>query len=163
MKDKIKNILSSIRLFLYFPSIKYSAPFYFLREFFSFGDRERMVKTAMEFISFCKIKGDYLEFGVWRGETFSSAVHLAKKNKISDMKFYAFDSFEGLPELTGVDKEYKEFNKGGYSCGLEVFKRNISRRGVEPNEIKLIPGWYDDVLNKKTKDEMGGVKLLSFG
>src|SRR6266568_3789708 len=41
------------------------------------------------------VPGDYLEFGVFRGQSFIMACNLGLD---LDMRFFAFDSFEGLPD-----------------------------------------------------------------
>ena len=45
--------------------------------------------------------GTYLEFGVYSGTTFNLA--LITLGSICN-HFYAFDSFQGMPEAVGIDK-----------------------------------------------------------
>jgi hypothetical protein len=43
-------------------------------------------------------EGDYFEFGTHKARTFNMALIISKIKKIN-MDFYAFDSFQGLPDL----------------------------------------------------------------
>jgi len=64
--------------------------------------------------------GDYLEFGVYNGSSLGSAYLTAKKMAQGSMKFYGFDSFEGLPK--GTDEEHDILQKGFYCCPFEKTK-----------------------------------------
>lgn len=130
--------------------LRYSSWFIKLQKLFIHTAREKFLHEAMEFISSSKIEGDYLEFGVFQGKTFVSAYHFAQRSSLKKMRFYGFDSFEGLPDIIGNDKE-GEFQKGQYSYSLDDFKRVASCRGVSLNRVKLVQGWYDKVLNSETK------------
>ena len=66
-------------------------------------ENARMIETAFGFIHNNGIKGDYLEFGVFRGRTFAEAWNAARRYGRQKMHFYAFDSFTGLPELSDKD------------------------------------------------------------
>ena len=56
-------------------------------------------RKTFDFLTDNRVKGDYLEFGCHRCRTFRMALTEARKHNLQDMKFWAFDSFEGLPEL----------------------------------------------------------------
>jgi len=62
------------------------------------------------------LHGDYFEFGLYRGSSFSAAQRLARRYRlVPEMRFFGFDSFQGLPEPAGVDVA-GEFRKGDYAC-----------------------------------------------
>jgi hypothetical protein len=104
----------------------------------------------MEYIARIKTEGDYFEFGLFRGRTFIAAYHFAQANKLHKMKFYGFDSFQGLPQIQGVDAG-GEFAGGQYAMGVERFTNLIRGRGVDLQKVKLVPGWYSESLNAQTK------------
>lgn len=118
------------------------------------------MKEAFEFASHSNVGGDYLEFGVWKGRSFMRAFHtwkyiLLNNKNLSGMNFYAFDSFEGLPEITSKeDKATGEFKKGEYFCSEEDFLSNIKNGGVELDRVRTVKGWYDKVLNKETQAKL---------
>lgn len=100
-------------------------------------------------------RGDYLEFGVYKGDSFIAACKLAKNIK-SSVKLFAFDSFEGLP--TGLlSREKQLFKPEQYQCSLEGFKRNLYMNGVDPNSdnVHIIRGQYNEVLNHDLRESIG--------
>jgi O-methyltransferase len=133
------------------PSFRYS---YFF-DVFAHTPRENMMKIAMEFATHSRLKGDYLEFGVNQGESFVSAFHFARRSGLNDMRFYAFDSFRGLPEIKGIDAEgFAHFTAGDFACDRDQFCKIISAKGVNLDRVSLVPGWYDEVLNEETKAKL---------
>ena len=129
-----------------------------------------MFKTA-NLIAAEKVEGDYIEFGVYSGGSFIEAfntlkhafgphqkIHGERTKKDEDemkriwdkMRFIAFDSFQGLPQLDGIDKEAHDFEKGKYSCSEEIFRKNIKNRGVSLNKVIVVPGLFNDTCTKDT-------------
>lgn len=104
--------------------------------------------------------GDYLEFGVFNGSSIGSAYLTAKKVGLKSMRFFGFDSFQGLPK--GTDEEHDILQKGFYGCTFEKMKGCLKRRGVDPNKITWIKGWYNKTLNDKTikKYDMGKIGIV---
>lgn len=147
----MKKILRPIYKLL-FRSLRYSDYFSSFQNIFKYNRKEIMLQNVMDYVRLSKLKGDYLEFGVYRGDNFISAYHFARWKKI-DIDFYAFDSFSGLPEIKGVDKD-SYFKERQYSCSLDKFKRNLRRKGVKLDKVNITVGWFDKVLNKEKKKEL---------
>ena len=119
-----------------------------VRQFTTYDRKEEILRHCLECVNFAQIQGDYLEFGVWKGGSLMNAYHIAKRLKhLQAMRFYVFDSFEGLPEKAWQDAECAVFKKGDYAFTLEEVRRNLERNGVDVNEITFIKGWYKEVLN----------------
>lgn len=92
--------------------------------------------------------GDYLEFGVFNGASISS-MYLTAKKLNTPMRFFGFDAFQGLPP--GAEKEDdKVWKKGFYACSFAKMKECLKRKGIDPNEINWVKGWYNKTLNNKT-------------
>lgn len=108
------------------------------------SSREMMMRTAMEFVGVSKVYGDYLEFGVYRGRSFNQAYYFACKRGLSNMRFYAFDSFQGLPKSSNTDGG--KFSESAYKCELDTFKHNIKH--IPSNRVTIIPGWFKDTLKQ---------------
>jgi hypothetical protein len=107
----------------------------------------------MTMLRYGNITGDYLEFGVWNGNSFITAYKEAQRNGFKDMEFFAFDSFEGLPETQGIDTR-SVFHKGDFSCSEEQFKKNLKNAKVDMRKVVITKGWYDKVLNSQLKDSL---------
>ena len=117
--------------------------------------REEILEQSMRLVSMNGVEsGDYLEFGVNNGKSFMAAYKMAQKFGLTDMKFYAFDSFEGLPEISGLDREVMQFQRGEYSTTREQFLQNLAEARVDLSKVKTISGWYDQVLNIETKKSL---------
>lgn len=97
--------------------------------------------------------GDYLEFGVFKGRSFIYAYKFAVQYKMN-MHFYAFDSFKGLPEPTGIDRTYDIFRKGDYACDEQSFRDNLMENSVDKDMVTIVPGFFDNTLNEETRKKL---------
>jgi O-methyltransferase len=94
--------------------------------------------------------GDYLEFGVYRGDTFVHAYRRASA-AMPFMRFWAFDSFEGLPQLTGLDLG-GEFHAAQFACDIETFEETLRRENVDMRRVEIVSGWFDKSLVPELKN-----------
>jgi O-methyltransferase len=99
--------------------------------------------------------GDYLEFGVYRGRAFLAAYKMAVRRKMESMRFFAFDSFQGLPEVGGADADHRHFFKGQYACSIDAFRAILSKAGVDQSRVHLVPGFFDASLTEETRRSLG--------
>ena len=87
----------------------------------------------------------YFEFGCHSGRTFSAAVNAANYLGLEEAKFFAFDSFEGLPK-TEVETD-GIFQEGEFSTSVLEFKRIVKNRtGLQLDGENIIKGYYSDTL-----------------
>ncbi len=143
-------ISKPIKNFFLKPAVRYKLFESYI--FFPHPD-ELIFKYAFEFINHHGIEGDYLEFGVWKGRSFARAYNIWKylfqaKGRLSEMRFFAFDSFQGLPETS----ESSEFKRGQYFSTEKSFKKNIAAQDVDLLKVVTAPGWFEDTLNQETKN-----------
>lgn len=126
-------------------------------------------RWAAAYIVKNQIEGDYLEFGVWKGNSFIEAYNQInnysntfynvglratnEKNMFVDMKFHAFDSFEGLPETQNTSNPIQYF-AGNYSATEELFRNRISDAGLDMDRVTITKGWFNESLNKKAADAL---------
>ena len=93
--------------------------------------------------------GDYLEFGVFNGNSMASLHEARQKMLIKQMRLFGFDAFEGLS--AGAEKEDGGvWKKGFYACSLEQTHHCLIRRNISPDDIYWIKGWYDQTLTNDT-------------
>jgi hypothetical protein len=97
--------------------------------------------------------GDYAEFGVFSGETFAHACRRAAP-LMPWMRFFAFDSFQGLPEPTGDDAD-GEFWGGQFQCSATDFSANLRAKGVDESRVVVVPGWFKETLSPRTAEQHG--------
>lgn len=102
------------------------------------------------------VDGDYHEFGVFEGRSFiRNAKHFARllgPEKAAKMKFWAYDSFEGLPE-TKDRYAPAHFYKGSFSAPRELFMKNVTSAGIKESSVKIVPGFYDQSLTPQLAAE----------
>jgi hypothetical protein len=104
-------------------------------------------------------RGDYLEFGTFQGRSFTAFFRAAEKYGLNDMRFFGFDSFEGLPETTtcGPPKpggSPAAFAAGNYACSQDEFEATLRRNEVDISKVTLIPGFYSESLTESLKTEL---------
>tara|TARA_Y100000310_G_scaffold315737_1_gene366626 strand:+ start:10657 stop:11358 length:702 start_codon:yes stop_codon:yes gene_type:complete len=132
---------------LHSPLFRYSGYFKELRNAVNYNAKEQIMEDAMEYVVASELDGDYMEFGTYRGKSFVAAYHLAKMRKLDKMHFWAFDSFEGLPKLTGVDADgFQHFKGGQYECSVGDFKAIMRDKLVDLKDYTIVKGFFDKSL-----------------
>lgn len=102
-----------------------------------------------------EIEGDYLEFGVYTGSSFSHSMRcchrLTKYNQsILRTRFFGFDSFEGFGKLDDDDVHSFYTDQNFETSYSEVQKR--VQRAAGKLQFKLIKGYFSDTLNVAPQD-----------
>ncbi|MDZ7685335.1 MAG: TylF/MycF/NovP-related O-methyltransferase [Gammaproteobacteria bacterium] len=135
-----------------------------------------MAKVA-RFVCAEMIEGDYLEFGVYRGDSLLEALLCIEKaffDRImttvdnqalaerqsrlqlwNQMRFFAFDSFQGLPELEGPDAATRDFKPGQYTSSLPVLKERLARSGLRSDKVTVVEGWFEDTCTQESRMSYG--------
>lgn len=113
-------------------------------------ERENIIELALQYAGASHVFGDYVEFGVWRGDTFATAFHFSQHLSVSfpkfkEMQFHALDSFEGFPELKG-DDNFPQFKEGGRAFSLDGFNECMEQKKVDMSRVKSTKGWFSDTL-----------------
>jgi hypothetical protein len=98
--------------------------------------------------------GDYYEFGLFKGYSFYWAQKNAGQYKADALRFFGFDSFEGLPEVTeGPDAEQDDFYEGQYACSYETVRAALAKKGIDWKRTVLVKGFYDESLTDALREE----------
>lgn len=98
--------------------------------------------------------GDYYEFGVFRGFTVLTAFEASRDLGLSGMRLYGFDSFEGLPEVEGIDVADGRFFKGQFAASKAQVTAHLTEHGVDWGRVELIEGYYDDVCTDALAEQL---------
>ncbi|MCK4783399.1 MAG: hypothetical protein KAV87_06585 [Desulfobacteraceae bacterium] len=109
--------------------------------------------------------GDYAEFGVAGGKTFSLVVQLFQE-RFPKMRFLGFDSFQGLPEQGLKDRidGYHAFKEGDFKYSEKDFLKNVYKRAKPKDKRRIItiPGWFDSLDKKNDIVKSLSITNLSF-
>ena len=114
---------------------------------------ERAFSLLFSYVRDHGIRGDYLEFGVARGNSFVKNYHISKTRGVKWLRYFAFDSFSGLPPFKGVDTSFSLFKPGMYAYSRKEFLGFVKSHGVKEKDIVVIEGYYKDSLRNHVKTE----------
>ncbi len=84
-----------------------------------------------------KVPGDIAEVGVYRGG--SAKVICEAREKGNEKLVHLFDTFEGLPEVSSMDKP-GQFQKGEFAASLEEVKKYLASYP----RVNFYKGWFPD-------------------
>jgi len=120
------------------------------------------IDASMKLLKTHEIAGDYYEFGLFRGFTLWHAQQAADHAGITTMRFFGFDSFQGLPKIEGNDRKAGIFISGDYRCARDWVEQTLTDHGFDWSRGTLIEGFFDDSLTPALKVEhsMGRAALV---
>jgi len=123
---------------------------------YRFSDEKLKFLHLLETVNYCKVAEMpqvYFEFGCHSARTFSAVVRAAEFLKMHDMKFYAFDSFEGLP-TTNVAED-GVFQTGEFATPISEFKSKVRKMGGKDiSDEYIIKGFYSESLTAELQAKM---------
>lgn len=99
----------------------------------------KMLNEAFGFVWNEGIRGDYAEFGVFRGRTFIEAWYAIERYELR-CNLHAYDSFEGLPETTSDGP----FAGGQFASPRTIFD-SVTRK-IPADRLTVTEGWFDRSL-----------------
>ncbi|MBT4687930.1 MAG: hypothetical protein HN834_14885 [Rhodospirillaceae bacterium] len=117
-------------------------------------EKYRFFVKAFDYLTGNQIEGDYHEYGCHRGRTMRMALSEARRHNRDDSKFYAFDSFAGLPEVNN-QPDYELWRQGGALTTSEAdFMAMIEAHGIYADRVVPIKGFYDDSLTTNLQERL---------
>jgi hypothetical protein len=121
------------------------------------------IDKLTEYLVGAEIEGDYLEFGVFKGTTFYYAC-ITMGTVFDNMRFFALDSFEGLPKPRNIDNingYSSSFFGGQYSVTRDEFLNNLKKKNVDIKKVSTIKGWFKDTLTDTTAKQYNIDKIAA--
>ena len=128
------------------------------------NDKASTFHWVWGYITTNQLKGDYIEFGTYEGNTFIESWHqwsYFQKWMISQIKssenwrvdtfkdFYSYkpkfigiDSFEGIPQN---EESQLYFAKGDFSASKDKVNNRCINEGLPVNQFELIESFYSDI------------------
>jgi Macrocin-O-methyltransferase (TylF) len=119
--------------------------------------RNEFFQIAMGYLYSSCVTGDYMEFGCYSATTFRMALtHACMMNldaRDKDMRFFAFDSFEGLPSLPANIAAESNWAEGSMAMSEDDFWQTIHDHDVLTERVESIPGFFDQSLNRELQQK----------
>ena len=117
------------------------------------------IMEAMNYAKIALLPKVYLEFGCHSGRTFSAAIRASRELSIlENTRFYAFDSFEGLPETTDDDGI---FESGTFLTGIVDFKKALEKQAsYKISDDNIVKGFYSASLTSELQAKMPKVGVV---
>jgi O-methyltransferase len=92
------------------------------------------------------VSGDYVEFGSWGCNTLQHAFH-ASQQLGRTRHMWAFDSFQGLPDMGEPRDRHPGLNLGGAGQGsVDAFYATCDGFGVPRDAYTAVEGFFQDTL-----------------
>jgi hypothetical protein len=110
-------------------------------------EKDLFFRRTFDFLTDNRVKGDYFEFGCHRCRTFRMALTEARRHNLAEMRFLAFDSFAGLPNVTS-DTPVEIWKRGALATSEDEFTRMVSEHGIYVDRVQTIKGYYSDSLTQ---------------
>ena len=158
-KKFFNNFLSNIyyALYVFFKYPRITSLSKETQNYFPIKARYKFFQSADDYLRKNRVNGIYLEFGCHGAHTFRMALNTLGnyKNPYRVNKFYAFDSFEGMPEPVGIDIQ-KMWKKSINFTSLEDFKK-ICKKDLY--RIEIIKGFFSESLKKYYLPEVSRIAM----
>jgi hypothetical protein len=121
-------------------------------------EQTQILAFAFAFVRSEEVPGDYAEFGVFEGRTFVEAWRVSRTYGGNGRRFWAFDSFKGLPEVNGIDNGGR-FATGEFAQTRIAFEDRVRRAGIPSDHLRVIEGFFDDTLADGSLPQMDRVAV----
>ena len=108
-------------------------------------EKHRVLKKMFFYKHIESLPGDYLEFGVYQGTSLKGAAQYWRKIGKQPMRFWGFDSFEGMRGEKG--DEHPFYLSFDFSTDFE----QVRKRFRNFPEVSLVKGFYKTSLKKGAK------------
>lgn len=104
-------------------------------------------RKALTYLGRNGAAGDYLEFGVFYGASMACMYRAAKDLGWDTLRFFGFDSFEGLPKKSATkDIKGHLWDEGDFKAELQDTKQFLAEAQVDLNRVVLTKGFFADSL-----------------
>ncbi len=98
----------------------------------------------------CRVPGDLIETGVWRGGATIFMRAVLKAYGDTARTVWAADSFRGLPkpdvQRAPADKGDVHWAFGALAIPVEEVQANFARYGLLDDQVRFLVGWFRDTL-----------------
>jgi len=121
-------------------------------------------RRVFDFLHENEIRGDYHEYGCHRCRTFRMTLTEARRHNLDQMQFWAFDSFDGLPDPT-TETSVSKWTKGALATSEAQFRDLVNEHGIYCDRVHTVKGYYANsltpALQKRFLDKGAMIALVT--
>lgn len=159
-RETIWRVITLVYMFIRRPQLMRAARDY------HFSDYDLKATHILEAVNYARVAGvsgriipqTYFEFGCHSARTFCAAMNAATYLK-SGFKFFAFDSFQGLPDTNTEDDGI--FEKGSFNTGrLDFLNLVRAQTKKKLDENQVIEGYFEESLTDELADRLPNIGVL---
>lgn len=117
---------------------------------------------CLDHVRQCRISGDLIECGVWRGGASIFMAAYAAAFNMSNRRILVADSFEGLPEPSLPQDKRLDLSKNKFpelAISLETVKESFKRFGFNEGNVLFLKGWFKDTLPTAPVNDVALLRL----
>jgi O-methyltransferase len=128
--------------------------------------------AATEYVTRCKIPGDIVECGVWKGGSMLAAALTLTRLGDTSRDLYLYDTFEGMPPPAAVDiaaftgeqaanllaASARDSDVWAYAP-LDEVRQTLARSDYPPHRIKFIKGRVEDTIPETAPGRIALLRL----
>ena len=124
---------------------------------------------SVQYLISNKIKGDFVECGVWRGGSCMLIAYTLLQHRVTDRRIWLYDTFAGMTEPGEKDGEVEKAEwlkhrlseeKNSWCLGeLDDVKRNMISTGYPADKLNFIQGKVEETLPQHIPGEIALLRL----
>lgn len=115
------------------------------------AEKALFYRRTFDFLTDNRVRGDYHEYGCHRCRTFRMALTEARRHNLADIKFFAFDSFEGLPQPVS-HTSVEIWKRGALATSEADFLSLVREHGLFIDSVRTVKGFYSETLTPSLRD-----------
>ena len=161
INQEIKVILKDLYIIFFKRKLKQ------VHKIYKFSDEDLKFAHILEGVNYFRLAGNHgnvipktiFEFGCRSGRKFFTEINSANYLNFSEVEFFAFDSFQGLPEIN-VESD-GIFKKGTFKTLLKNFNKMIKKKTYFklPQE-NIFQGFDKDTLTKNILEKIPKIGMV---
>ena len=107
------------------------------------------------------VPGDVVETGVFTGGSSAVIMRVLMDMDECDRKYWAFDSFEGLPDPKAEDASgtMQTGARGAYTATQETFTTNMKALDAWDDRVRVVKGWFNESI-PSVVDQIASISFL---
>ena len=129
------------------------------------AERQASLIDSVKYIERCRIPGDIVECGVFRGGSIMAVALTLLRLKSTDRHLFLFDTFEGMPDPGSEDVDSRGISAKAQLeavrcyAGLEQVQRAVLGTGYPEDKVHFVKGMVEDTIPERSPQQIALLRL----